>query len=409
MTRFSKILIILFSALVLSFSFAIFHFSQAGKNNVLASNISNFQNSEETNPSSESSVYICPNATSLEEVNPRCPGKINLELGETINGMTLTSTTHNGQEYYLVFGFENGGGGVNLPPKANANGPYKGYGGLPITFDASNSSDPNDDPLQYRWDFNNDGIWDTEWLNEPKTGHIWNNDYDGIAKLEVSDGQFTVAATTSVEVISPRTFKEETIEELKAVKTGDKEIDKRIEQIIKHIENSLKDELWIDRSHLVFFKKDCFDQEMLNLEKIDLEKLFEAEPDEMEEKCFGPKNGLRVFHEEYIAAKLIFEELRGKPKIQEEIKSVLKEIVAKLVKADELLVKVALYDAKNTSIENPKFTKLVEHQIAKAEEELIKAEEELAKNRPDKAIMRFGKSWLHAQLVIKLANWETRP
>jgi hypothetical protein len=284
MTKFLKILIILFPVLILSFSFSIFHFSQAGKNNVLAS-ISNFQNSEK-NELTQSSVYICPNATSLKEINPSCPGKINLELGETINGITLTTITYNGQEYYLVFGFENGGGGVNLPPKANANGPYKGYGGLPITFDASNSSDPNNDPLQYRWDFNNDGTWDTDWSNEPKAEYIWNNDYKGIVKLEVSDGEFSATDIASVEVISPRTFKEETIEKLKAIET-DKEIEKKIEKIIEHIENSLKDELWIDRSHLVSFKKDCFDQEMLNLEKIDLEKLFEAEPDEMEGKCFG--------------------------------------------------------------------------------------------------------------------------
>jgi len=37
-----------------------------------------------------------------------------------------------------------------------------------------------------------------------------------------------------------------------------------------------------------------------------------------------------------------------------------------------------------------------EQQIKKAEEELAKAEKEISKNKPDKAIMRLAKAWLHA-------------
>jgi len=422
MPKSSKILIAVFLALSISVSFTVSHFSNAqdSENNVSAIETSDLNSESFTASTEENSVYICPEATSLEEINPLCPGIIVLKLGETIDGLTLSATTYEGQEYYLVFGFTNGGGGVNLPPVADANGPYEGDGGLPIILDASNSSDPNNDPLQYRWDFDDDGIWDTDWLNIPKVDRIWNNDYEEIIKLEVSDGQFTATDTTSVEVISPKTFKEETIDILESAKTGNGKIDRKIDQIIKHIENSLNDDLWIDRSHLVFFKKDnCFDLEIFNPDpdKIGLEEMFEFEPDEMElktkgifkGKCLGPKIGLRVFHEEYIAAKLMFEELRGRPRIPEEIKLVFQEVINKLIKADQLLAKVAVFDAENIPIQNPKFTKIVEHQISKAKEELIKAEQELAKNRPSKAIMRLGKAWLYAQFAIKFANLETKP
>lgn len=86
----------------------------------------------------------------------------------------------------------------NDPPVANANGPYEDYEGFPITFDASASSDPNSDELQYRWDFENDGVWDTAWSTEPTASHSWPDEYSGTVALEVSDGQFTDTATASV-------------------------------------------------------------------------------------------------------------------------------------------------------------------------------------------------------------------
>ncbi|MDI6883498.1 MAG: hypothetical protein QMC93_03535, partial [Patescibacteria group bacterium] len=101
MPKFSKILISIFLALSLSAGFSISHFSQA---------------KEANNPGNESfernGVYICPQATSLEEVNPDCPGRIILKLGETKNGMTLGITEYEGKKYYVIYGFENGGAGV---------------------------------------------------------------------------------------------------------------------------------------------------------------------------------------------------------------------------------------------------------------------------------------------------------
>jgi len=95
MSKFSKILILIFLIFSISVGFTIAHFSKA----------------EGFTSSTEGSVYICPEATSLEEINPLCPGIVVLKLRETIEGLTLSATTYEGQEYYLVIGFKNGGGG----------------------------------------------------------------------------------------------------------------------------------------------------------------------------------------------------------------------------------------------------------------------------------------------------------
>jgi hypothetical protein len=78
---------------------------------------------------------------------------------------------------------------INQAPMANAGGPYTAVEGETITLDASASYDPDGDPLQYRWDFNNDGTWDTKWTNDPKVSYVWGDDYSGNISLEVTDGK----------------------------------------------------------------------------------------------------------------------------------------------------------------------------------------------------------------------------
>ena len=89
---------------------------------------------------------------------------------------------------------------TNTPPTAHAGGPYTVGEGTPLTLDASASSDPDDDPLQYRWDFDADGTWDTAYSAEPTAEYTWPDDYSGSVNVEVSDGQATDTATATVVV-----------------------------------------------------------------------------------------------------------------------------------------------------------------------------------------------------------------
>ncbi len=86
------------------------------------------------------------------------------------------------------------------PPVADANGPYVGTEGSFIAFDASGSSDPDGDSLQYRWDFDNDGNWDTGWSGSPVEENKWDDDYTGTVVVEITDGQNLVTDTAIVTV-----------------------------------------------------------------------------------------------------------------------------------------------------------------------------------------------------------------
>ena len=88
----------------------------------------------------------------------------------------------------------------NNPPLADANGPYISDEGSMIIFNASGSSDPDNDPLQYRWDFNNDGTWDTSYSTNPVAQFTWYDEHSGTVVVEVYDGEFTNISTATVTV-----------------------------------------------------------------------------------------------------------------------------------------------------------------------------------------------------------------
>jgi hypothetical protein len=95
-----------------------------------------------------------------------------------------------------------------LPPIADAGGPYTGYESSNITFDASESYDPEGDELWYNWDFDDDGWPDLrEWLNTSTITWIWYDDYFGNVTVYVTDWYDEVTDTTTVTVdnVAPTT------------------------------------------------------------------------------------------------------------------------------------------------------------------------------------------------------------
>jgi len=97
--------------------------------------------------------------------------------------------------------------GSSQDPIADANGPYSGNVGEPITFDASSSYDPNGYIVGYRWDWTNDGSWDTGWLSDPVTTHVYNEEFHGQVKLEVKDNDdLTDTDTADVDISEPFYF-----------------------------------------------------------------------------------------------------------------------------------------------------------------------------------------------------------
>nr|WP_320190281.1 PKD domain-containing protein [uncultured Desulfobacter sp.] len=87
---------------------------------------------------------------------------------------------------------------TNSPPIARAGGPYNADEGSLVMLDGGNSEDPDGDQLKYRWDFNGDGVWDTQWSAVSTAHHAWADDYSGIVNLEVSDGDFNAIATAQI-------------------------------------------------------------------------------------------------------------------------------------------------------------------------------------------------------------------
>ncbi len=137
----------------------------------------------------------------------------------------------------------------------------------------------------------------------------------------------------------------------------DKETDKKIDRAIKHIEKSLKDELW----------------EYDNI--LDSEK------------------GKEVFYEEAKAVKDLKKILK---KVDVSATTVILSAIGTLVDIDRMLAQEAI-DSVPTDTGNKK----VDEEIVKAIKNMEEAEKELEKNESDKAIKKFKRAWEHAQNALK--------
>ena len=75
----------------------------------------------------------------------------------------------------------------NGAPTARTDGPYTVDEGSPLLLDASTSTDPEDEPITFHWDFDLDGTYDTDWSSDPTVSNLWADDFTGDVGLEVRD------------------------------------------------------------------------------------------------------------------------------------------------------------------------------------------------------------------------------
>ena len=93
----------------------------------------------------------------------------------------------------------------NVPPVVTVESPVEGFEGTAVALTAS-ATDVGDDELRYRWDFDDDGTFDTEFSLDGTAEYAWPNEYDGSAVVEVDDGTDRVTATVDVLIanVAPR-------------------------------------------------------------------------------------------------------------------------------------------------------------------------------------------------------------
>ncbi len=90
---------------------------------------------------------------------------------------------------------------ANVPPVADAFGPYSGTVNVSLSLSGSRSTDSDGTITGYRWDWTNDGTYDTSWASSSSTSHIYASAGSFTVKLQVrDDDNATDTDTTKVTV-----------------------------------------------------------------------------------------------------------------------------------------------------------------------------------------------------------------
>jgi len=153
--------------------------------------------------SGKGAVYICKNATNLEEVSLENADLV-INVGETIEGMTVAITLYNDTEYYTVFNITGTGGG-----EAPSQHPYASFTYSPecpvinekIIFNASSSYDPDGKITAYEWDFGDGNVTNT---TEEKINHSYSEAGIYEVTLTVKDDEGAMNSTTKVITVYSR-------------------------------------------------------------------------------------------------------------------------------------------------------------------------------------------------------------
>ena len=84
----------------------------------------------------------------------------------------------------------------NQPPIAKITGPNNAYENETMIFYATDSYDPDGKIVGYRWDFQNDGIFDTDWLEEAFVLYRFTKPGEYTIILQVKDNETAIATTS---------------------------------------------------------------------------------------------------------------------------------------------------------------------------------------------------------------------
>jgi hypothetical protein len=103
----------------------------------------------------------------------------------------VNASTHTyASDESTTFTVTSGGGGnppSNPTPVAEAGGPYSGYVNVLVSFDGSKSTETGGLIAGYRWDWTNDGTYDTGWSTSASATHAYTNAGAYTVKLQVKD------------------------------------------------------------------------------------------------------------------------------------------------------------------------------------------------------------------------------
>jgi hypothetical protein len=239
----------------------------------------------------------------------------------------------------------------------------------PIIFTGI-ATDPGSDDLTFVWDWGDgsdvtESFYPNSLLTYPveieeTINHRYTSYGDFSVTLTVMDddggfGTFSILIT----ILSAQDLKQDVISDLKAAKTGEKCIDKRIDHVIKFVKKSLSDKFWIDELHI------------------------------------NPNHAHLVYIFEMIAVKYMLK-FPSSP--------IFTDCINKLVKADEILARVIIIKAMNTPVLRPEFQDHYDRCITRAQNEIEKAASHVENKEVCKAIMHYLIAWEYAQFAIKWAN-----
>jgi hypothetical protein len=148
----------------------------------------------------EGSIVLHMNDGSLRNIT----GKRVMDVGYDIRGDTIYVSYFWNSSAEIAFVFAESGPEPNTPPTASfVADSYHDNVTKTFVFDASASTDQEDplSALEFRWDWEGDGFWDTDWSSNPVAYHQFIVPGNYTVKVQVMDrGGLTDEAQANVEV-----------------------------------------------------------------------------------------------------------------------------------------------------------------------------------------------------------------